>query len=715
MTQRVISPAGRPGADHRDAPLLPPRPAQRPVPRNLHGDVDQAPYRWLRDRRSAEVAAHFAAENAYTDQHTSHLTALREDLHAAIATSSRELLPSAPVLADGWWYIDRFSADEGATLSRVEDRPGLVGPAGVPEVTAGSMLEGEQILARNCQEIIGFAVSPDLRLLARAEVGFGGCHLIISELETGGIVDQSVVGAGPDLVFSADASALLYTRLDDLGRRHQVRSHQVGTSTAEDTVLLEEADHWAQLELSRSRDGSTLLILSTSLTGSETWTADLAAPGATLRSVTGRQRGQGRRVEHAGDRLLLLHEDADSRRSVLSETMLGEAALGASDAPAAASPLLTAGEGEHFVSVEAFADFAALQVRVGGLPAVRVIPRRADGTFDVEGLYEVGRGGELDSLHIGLNPDWHQRTLRCRLDSFLTPSTVLQHDVETRESTVLLQHELLGFDPQEYVEHRLWARSADGTEVPISLLARRDVPLDGTAACMLYGNGAFGASTDPFLQHETFTLADRGVVVAVAHVRGGGELGPDWHRQGQQLHKDNSFDDFVACAEHLVATGWASPDRLGAVGTDAGGLLVAAAVNRAPELFRAVLAGTPLVDPLETLLDADVMLTLEEWAEWGDPAGDESTYRALRGYSPSENIHAADYPAIFAWTSMEGTDTPAACSAIWVAQLRDQVTSDPAERPILLRSTASLGAAGDPRVEGVAWLLDQLDAVTLRE
>lgn len=710
MTQHVISPAGPSGAADKDAPVLAPRPLSRPVTRILFGDAVQAPYRWLRDRRSAEVAAHFAAENAYTDRRTAHLATLRDSLEAAIETSSPETAPSAPVFADGWWYIDRTSADEGATLSRVKDRAGLVGATGVPEVTAGTLLEGEQILARNCQEIIGFAVSPDLRLLARAEVGFGGCHLIISELETGEVVDQVVHGAGPDLVFSADSTTLLYTDLDDLGRRHQVRSHQLGTPTAEDAVLLEEPDHWAQLELSRSRDGSALLVHSSSLVESETWVADLAAPGTSLHSVTGRQSGQRRQVEHAGDRLLLLHEDADSRRSVLSET-----GLDAHDDLTDAHPLLTARDGEHFVSVEAFADFAALQVRIGGLPAVRVVPRRADGSFDVQGVHEVGRGGELDSVHIGMNPDWHQRTLRCRLDSFLTPSTVLQHDLGTRESTVLLQQSLPGFDPQRYVEHRLWASSADGTAVPISLFARRDVPVDGTAACMLYGDGAYGASIDPVLQHEALTLADRGVVIAIAHVRGGGELGPDWHRQGRHLHKDNSFDDFVACAEHLVATGWTSPDRLGAVGTGAGGLLVAVAANRAPHLFRAVLAGTPLVDPLETLLDKDVMLTIEEWAEWGDPAGDESTYRALRGFSPAENVRAVDYPAIYAWTALEGTDTPPACAAIWVAQLRDQVTSDPVERPILLRTTATPGAAGDPRVEGVAWLLDQLDAVTLGE
>lgn len=285
----------------------------------------------------------------------------------------------------------------------------------------------------------------------------------------------------------------------------------------------------------------------------------------------------------------------------------------------------------------------------------------------------------------------------------------------TGRSSRLLQAEAHGLDLEKYEERRLWATSSDGVRVPISLIARRDLPHDGSAPAILYGEGAFGTSTDPVLQAETLAVADRGVVVAVAHVRGGGELGPQWHRQGRRLHKPRSIADFLACAEHLVSGGWASPDRLGAIGDGSGGLLAAAAANLAPERFRAILTGTPLVDPLETLLDAEVMLTLEEWAEWGDPAADEATYRCLRSYSPSENVRRAHYPAVFAWTAAEGTDVPPACAAIWVAELRDRVTSDPQERPILLRTLPTMSTATDARTEGVAWLLEQLGAVTLEE
>lgn len=710
MTQHTVSPAGSARTPLDRHAFAPPRPAPRPLERTLFGDTVPITYRWLRDARSPEVIDHFAAENAHTDQHTAHLDALRTELTARIDQPAAHLELSAPVLLDGWWYIDRADPADGATFSRVRDHAALRGPSGIPEILPGRLLDGEKILIEDCLETIGIAISPDHRLVARAEASLGGCRVVVTDAESGEEIDRAIVGAGPDLVFSVDSRHLLHTRLDDLGRRHQVLSHQLGAPVAEDTVLVEDADDWADLSLSRSRDGSAALIRSSSPTGSEVWIADLAAPGAPPRSVTGRVRDAHPVVEHAGDRLLVITEEPGSRRSVLRQAPLSTIG-GLPSGP----PLLTARDGEHFESVEAFAGAVALQVRCDGLPQVRILPRCPDGALDILDMHVVGRRGELDAARLEPTPDWHQRTLRYRLDSFVTPPTILEHDLDTRASTELLRAEVPGHDLSQYVERRLWATSADGTRVPISLFARRDVPADGTAPCLLYGEGAFGSSVDPILQLETLAVADRGVVIAVAHVRGGGELGPNWHRQGRGPSKANSFDDFVACADHLVATGWAAEGRLGAVGTGAGGLLVGAAVNRAPERFRAVLAGTPLVDPLETLLDADVMLTLEEWAEWGDPAGDEATYRSLRGYSPAENIRETEYPAVFAWTAMEGTDIPAACAAIWVAQLRERVTSDPAQRPILLRATPTMGSAGDPRVEGVAWLLEQLGAITLGE
>ena len=710
MTQHIASSTDSPRRTAERLRPLAPRPVPRHVGRTLFGETVAVPYRWLRDARSREVLEHFAAENAHTDERTAHLAPLRASLQDSVDGPGTPLALSAPVLLDGWWYIDRFDPSGTATLSRVRDRAGLRGPAGIPEVVPGRLLDGEQILVDDCLAMISFAVSSDHRLLARAEAALGGCRLVVTDAATGKVVDSALGGAGPDLVFSADSRSLLHTTLDGLGRRHQVRSHRLGAPVQEDAVLLEETDHWAQLELARSRDGSSLMIRSVSPQGSEVWIGDLAAPEAAPRSVTGRLEATGSTlVEHAGDRLLVLREGAEGR------SVLSEAALGTTDALPEAPALLRAGDGEHFESVEAFADVVALQMRSGGVPRLRLIPRRADGSLDTGAMVTVGRGGELDAVRLEPVPSWTARRIRYRLDSFLTAGILLEHDLETGASIELLREDDDGFNPDQYLERRLWARAEDGTQVPISVLARRDVPLDGTTGALVYGHGAFGISAEPQLRPEFRALVDRGLVLALAHVRGGGEMGPQWHRQGKGLHKQNSFTDLLACVDHLVETGWAAPERIGAYGEGAGALLVAGAANLAPDRFRALVVGGPLVDPLETLLDPNVMLTLEEWAEWGDPAADEATYRCQRAYSPAENIPASEFPAVYAWTALEGTDVPPACAAIWVAQLRERVTSDPSERPILLRTTATPGSAGDPRVEGVAWLLEQLGAVTLGE
>lgn len=709
MTQHLVSPTGshRRAAEssHRSAP----RPAPRPVERVLFGDSTTIPYRWLRDVTDPEVIAHIAAENAHTDARIAHLVPLAESLSAEGDAPVPPIELSAPVLLGGFWYIDRFEPEGGATLSRVPDSSALRGDTGVPVIETGTLLEGEQILVQDCLGMIGFAISPDHRLVARAEIARGGCHLIITDAETGAVVDSEVTGAGPDLVFSADSRSLVHTRLDDLGRRHEVRAHRLGTSMQEDTLLLEEHDDWADLVLIASRDGSALLIRADSPQGSEAWSLDLHDVGSAPRSLTGRlEPGHPVLLEHAGDRMLVLRQDPASLQCVLSETGLvptGELT--------GLTALLTAEANEHFESVEAFADVIALQLRRDGVPRVRLIPRRADGSLDTAAAYDIGRAHELDAVRLEPVPAWTARRLRYRLDSFLTPGTLFEHDLETAKSIELMRQEIPGGSTEQYVEHRLWATSADGTQVPISLIARRDVAQDGTSPALLLGHGEHGTIREPRLRRDFLSLVDRLGVLAIAHVRGSGELGPLWQEQGRGTNTPDSFADFVACAKHVVDSGWAAPDRLGALGLGHGSLLVAGAANLQPSLFRALSVGMTMLDPLETLIDPRVMLSLEEWAEWGDPAEDEATCRSIRAYSPAENIRAEEYPAVFAWTTPADDDAFAPCAVIWIAQLRETTTNDAAERPILLRTSRVSGPGIDPRAESVAWLLEQLGADTL--
>jgi oligopeptidase B len=324
--------------------------------------------------------------------------------------------------------------------------------------------------------------------------------------------------------------------------------------------------------------------------------------------------------------------------------------------------------------------------------------------FD-DAVHTVGASG---------NPEFHQPTVRLGYTTLATPASVYDFDVATRTLTLLKRTPVLGgFDPARYEEHREWAVAEDGTRVPISLVVPKDAPRDGTMPLLLYGYGSYEDSMDPFFSVARLSLLDRGVGWAIAHVRGGGEMGRSWYDAGKLLHKRNTFTDFVACARHLVAQGWTSHDRLAAEGGSAGGLLVGAVANLAPEAFCAVLADVPFVDPLTTILDPSLPLTVVEWEEWGNPLEDAAVYEYMRSYSPYENVRPVRYPAILAETSLHDTRVLYVEPAKWVARLRTLVTNP---EDVLLKTEMAAGHGGvsgrynawRERAFGYAWLLDRL-------
>lgn len=702
-----------------------PRPAHRPTVRRAHGEEVVDPYEWLRDKEDPEVRAHLEAENAYAEARTAHLADLRGTLVAEFVGHTQETDLSVPLRRGDWWYLTRTTAGHDyPAFTRVPEGPELPrGAGGVPEVDPEAWLPGEEMVldaqaeaaGAEFYQLGGMALSPAHDLLAHA-VDLSGDErftLRVTELGTGTVIDEAVTGAGYGLAFSADRQHLFYARVDDAWRQHQIWRHRIGSPSAEDVLVLEETDERFTVWFERSRDGSTLVVQSGSTTTAEAWLLDLHEPTGPLRPAGGRREGVDYTVEHAGDRLLIVHNDG------VEGFALAEASL---EDPGSWHPLLEAGEGERLLGVEAFAAAVALELRSGGLAAVRVLPRRADGSLDVAAAADVSHGGELDAVELDANPRWETPTLRYRLGSMLTPDTVAERDLTTGEDTVLRRTPVPGYDPELYEEHREWARAADGTAVPISVVARRDVPRDGTAPGYLYGYGSYEISVDPSFVASRLSLLDRGLVLAIAHVRGGGEMGRAWYEQGKLLHKRNTFTDFVAAADHLVTSGRVDPARLAAEGRSAGGLLMGAVANLAPERFRAILAGVPFVDALTTILDPSLPLTVGEWEEWGNPVASEEVYRYMRTYSPYENVRAVEYPAVFAATSLNDTRVFFVEPAKWVARLRETVTSDQAERPILFRCEMVAGHGGrsgryrkfEQRAEELAWLLDQLDATALR-
>ena len=660
-----------------------------------HGDAVIDPFEWLRDKNDPEVIAHLQDENAYAEAMTSHLEPLRARIFDEIKSRTQESDLSVPEAYRGWWYYSRtFEGKQYAAQCRVAKVVGR----GRPQLEPGVIPEGEQLLLDGNLEAQGheffslgaFEVSSDGRRIAYA-VDFEGDErfaLRVRDIETGALMDEAVTAIGYGAVWSLDGQHLFYTRMDESWRPHQVWRHQVGSAEGDDVLVFEEPDERFWMGIGSSRDDAWVIIQVGSKLTSEVLLLDAAAPLGEPRVVAPRRHGVEYDVEPAGDCLLIVHNanhpDFELAKAPLDAT---------SDQQW--SPLAEPVAGERLIAVEAFAGHAVVSLRHNGLTALRVMPRDpstpsgfgpADDLVFDEPLYCVGTGN---------NPEYETSDLQIVFESLVTPKTISDYDMVTREYTLLKAQPVLGgYDPADYEQRREWASAPDGTQVPISLIHRRDVKPDGTAPGLLYGYGAYEICIDPYFSVARLSLLDRGFVYAIAHVRGGGEMGRQWYDFGKMEHKTNTFTDFLACAEQLVSSGWVAPDRLAAEGGSAGGLLMGAVANLAPGRFRAIHAAVPFVDALTTILDPSLPLTVPEWEEWGDPLHDQDVYRYMKSYTPYENIAALDYPAILATTSLNDTRVYFVEPAKWVARLRESVTSDPLQRPILLKIEMVAGHGG---------------------
>ena len=703
-------------------PLTPPRPEHRDTTREHHGDVVVDPYEWLRDKSDRAVVAHLEAENAYAEAATARLQPLRDEIFEEIRSRTQETDLSVPVASGPWWYYSR--SYEGSQYS-VECRAPRVEGAPRPNPGAGASIEGEQVLLDGNVESKGhdffalgaLSISPDHRLLAYAidTEGDERFALRIKDLGTGEVVDTAVQEVGYGCVFSFDGRYLFYTRVDETWRPHQTWRHEVGSPADTDVLVHEEPDERFWMGLGSSRDDRWIMIGLGSKTTSEVRLLDATDPLGEFRVVAPRREGVEYDVEPAADRLLIVH-NADSIDSDLAWAPL--------DATSADQwqPLMRSAEGERFQGVEAFDDVAVLALRRDGLTAVRVLERDASSPTGYGASHDLDFDEPVYSVGLGENPESATTSLQVVFESLVTPRTVLDYDLGTREYTLLKRQPVLGgYDPTQYEQRREWATAEDGTRVPISLVYPAGSVPDGSRPGMLTAYGSYEISSDPYFSVARLSLLQRGFVYAIAHVRGGGELGRSWYDQGKLTHKRSTFTDFVACADHLVETGWVHPDRLVAEGGSAGGLLIGAAINLAPQRFRAVHAAVPFVDALTTILDPSLPLTVVEWEEWGNPLEDPEVYAYMKSYSPYENVHRAPYPAVLATTSLNDTRVYFTEPAKWVARLRENTTSGPDERPVLLRTEMVAGHGGKSgRYDSwrqVAWewafLVDQAGAATI--
>ena len=728
---------------------IPPPAAKRiPVTRTHHGDTVTDHYEWMRDKTSDEVLTHLRAENAYADARMEHLAPLREQIVAEIRSRTQETDMGIPVREGAWWYYGRtVEGQQYAIQCRVPARP--IDPADPTDPAAwapppplkdpAQPREGEQVILDANVEAEGhdffslgtFDVTDDGRFLLFGvdTEGDERYTLRIRNLETGEQLADEIRETSSGAFFDPSGRYVFYSTVDESWRPDTVWRHEVGTDPASDVQVFHEPDDSYWVGAGRTRSGRFIAIGASSSVTSETRVLDASDPTGEFTLLWPREQGVEYDAEHAviggRDWWLITHNKNAPDFTVV--------AVPVENPSAEPITVIPHEPGRRVEGVDAFARFLVFDYRKGGLPKTAVARLNAgapgaDAQAGGPGLDQLrwrelvpptaARGEGLLSIGARGNPEWQQPTLRIGYTSFIEPSTVASYDVETDFYTILKRQPVLGgYSAADYAEKRDWATAPDGTQVPISLVWKKGlVPaLDGVSDATpspvhLYGYGSYEASMDPGFSIPRLSLLDRGVVFAIAHVRGGGELGRDWYEKGKFGHKKNTFTDFIAVAQHLVDTGVTAPDRMVAEGGSAGGLLMGAVANMAPELFAGILADVPFVDPLTSILDPSLPLTVIEWDEWGNPLDDAEAYRYIKSYAPYENVTEQRYPRILAVTSLNDTRVLYVEPAKWVARLRE-VGAD-----AILRCEMEAGhggvsgryAAWNQRAIELAWLLDVL-------
>ena len=661
--------------------------------RNFHGDTFVDEYAWLADKESPETIAFLEAENAYTEAMTAGQEGLREAIFGEIKARTKETDLSVPSRKGGWWYYVRtIEGQQYPVFCRRAVRPDDAGP---PVSEDGAPLDGEEVLLDG-NELAGdgqffavgaYSVSPDGRLLAYSTDFSGGERftLRVKDLVTGETGADEIPDTFYGASWSLHGTALFYTTVDDAWRPFRVWRHIVGTAATDDVLVYEESDEKFRVGVGLTRSERFLVLSVASSVTSEAWLLDAAQPEGQFTIVTPRRQGVEYHVDHqiaadGTDQLLILHND-HAENFELDVAPLSD--------PAARTTLIPHRADTRLLDMDAFADYLAVSFRRDGLTGVRILPRGGS-------EYEVTFPEPIFTAFPGSNPEYDSSALRLGYVSLVTPDSVYDCDMATGELTLLKRQRVLPLPggqeylPGDWEQHREWATATDGTRIPISLVCRKGTPRDGSSPFLLYGYGSYEISMDPSFSISRLSLLDRGFGYAIAHIRGGGEMGRRWYTGGKLLHKKNTFTDFVACAEHLAGAGWTAPSRLIARGGSAGGLLMGAVANIAPQDFGGIVAQVPFVDALTTILDPSLPLTVTEWEEWGDPLHDAKVYAYMKSYSPYENVTAQTYPPIFAVTSLNDTRVLYREPAKWIARLQAEAKGG----PFLLRTEMVAGHGG---------------------
>jgi oligopeptidase B len=645
-----------------------------PTRLETHGHVRVDDYYWLRERDNPEVIRYLNQENDFAAKAMVHTQEFEKKLFEEIKARIKQTDLSVPYKRDDYFYYTRFEAGK--------EYPIYCRKQGSLDEAEQVMLDGN-ILAQGHEffSIGGSAVSSGQDLLAYA-IDTQGRRIhtaYFKNLATGVLLPDVIPTVTENLVWGNDNRTLFYGKQDETTlRQHQIWRHIVGSDPATDQLVYQEDDETFSVYISKTKSKKYLMLVSAQTISHEYRYLDADQPRGEFTMFLPRARGHEYQVDHIGDRFIIRTNDqAKNFRLMATQVSQPEREHW--------RELIPHRDDVYLGDFDLFNDYLVMEERARGLTQIRVVPWSGSGAHYLEFAEPAYRAD------LGVNLELDTKIVRFGYTSMKTPQSIYDYDMATRQRTLLKQEEVLGgFNPDDYVTERLYAPASDGTEIPLSLLYRKGLKKDGMNPTLLYGYGSYGASIDAAFASPRLSLVDRGFVFAIAHIRGGQELGRRWYDDGKLLKKKNTFSDFIACAEYLIQQGFTCPDKLFAMGRSAGGLLMGAVSNLRPDLFKGIVAEVPFVDVVTTMLDASIPLTTGEYDEWGDPNKKEY-YDYMLSYSPYDNVARKNYPAMLITGGLHDSQVQYWEPAKWVAKLRELKIGT---NPVLLKTNMEAGHGG---------------------
>ncbi|MBI2688007.1 MAG: S9 family peptidase [Acidobacteria bacterium] len=633
---------------------LPPPPVAKAIPKTitLHGESRNDPYFWLREKTNPDVVAYLEAENRYFETVMKPVEELRKTLYTEMIGRIQETDLSVPERRDDYYYYTRITKGQNYPLycrkyESLDGREEL-------------LLDGNELAKGHKYYRLGnFAVSPTHKLLAYS-IDFDGDEVYTTyfkDLKTGEILPDRIPNVYYGVAWGNDDQTLFYTTLDASKRPYRVHRHVLGTPVTADEIVLEESDERFYVELSKTKDKKYVLISSDSKMTSEAHYLDAEKPRGKFAIVAARRQGVLYGVKHHEGQFLILHNDG-AQNFQLVTAKVGDSA------PEKWKVLIPHRRDVLLEDIESYQGWMTVTERENGLRRIRA--RKWDGGED----HIVAMPEPVYAVQLTGNPNYDAKTIRFTYQSLVTPSSVFDYDLATRQRTLRKQQEIpSGYDAGQYASERIFATAADGARIPIAIVYKKGFRKDGKAPLLLYAYGSYGINSEATFSSARLSLLDRGFAYAIASIRGGSEMGRYWYETGKLLAKKNTFADFVSAAEQLVTSKYTSSQRLAIMGGSAGGLLMGAVVNLRPDLFHTVLALVPFVDVLNSMSDATLPLTVGEYEEWGNP-NDKAYYDYIKTYSPYDNLKKTAYPNILATGGLNDPRVPYWEPSKWVAKLR---------------------------------------------